>query len=43
MPIHSTENGVEESVMVEEVTFLAKLWAAEFVNPPNLNIEKVNN
>lgn len=41
LPIHSSENGVEESVMVEEVTFLAKLWAAEFVNPPNLDIEKV--
>jgi len=33
--------GVEESVMLEEVKFLAKLWAAEFVNHPNLNIDKV--
>lgn len=33
--------GVEESVMLEEVKFLAKLWAAEFVNHPNLDVNKV--
>jgi hypothetical protein len=43
VPIHGAEGatGVEEEVMVEEVTFLAKLWSTEFVNHPNLDVEKV--
>ena len=41
VPIHDGVTGVEEEVMVEEATFLAKLWSAEFVNHPNLDIPKV--
>lgn len=39
--IGESVGGVEEGVMLEEVKFLAKLWSTEFVNAPNLDVEKV--
>jgi glycerol-3-phosphate O-acyltransferase/nucleoside-diphosphate-sugar epimerase len=42
LPIHGDGlTGVEEQTLIEEATFLAKLWSAEFVHHPNLDIAKV--
>jgi len=41
IPGGDTISGVEETVMLDEVKFLAKLWATEFVNPPNLDLDEV--
>eukprot|EP00026_Physarum_polycephalum_P000213 Phypoly_transcript_00213.p1 GENE.Phypoly_transcript_00213~~Phypoly_transcript_00213.p1 ORF type:complete len:1213 (+),score=186.63 Phypoly_transcript_00213:2250-5888(+) len=40
LPIHDGATGVEEGVMIEEATFLAKLWSSEFVNHPNTDFPK---
>jgi len=40
LPIHDGTTGVEEETMIEEATFLAKLWSSEFVNHPNLDLQK---